>query len=157
SFWLAAASPAFVHSTVIWAHALSAGLGGLAVIAALRVARQGVRSWAGLALGASLALGALVRSEGILLALAVAGVAGILRVRRNGPAAGAAAAALCGGVAAGVLAAEARWRSAITAGQPAVAGFRQTSTSTPFVLGRLAGAWHELVDPALWNQRAVAV
>ena len=69
AFWLAAASPVLANAWIIWAHAPSALAGGLLVLATMRARCS--PSWL-LGVAGAAALGVLLRSEGILWALAVA-------------------------------------------------------------------------------------
>lgn len=144
AFWLAATSPVLANGFVIWAHAPSAALAGLALVAAVRVVRHGPRWGALAALTALLSAGVLLRSEALLLAGAVvAALAWFLRARLGT----ARAAAIAAAVAAPVLAAtwlEGRWISSIMGdgeGGVAIRGDRSS-----FLAGRFKGAWHELVS-----------
>ena len=145
AFWLAAGGPVLVNGFLIWAHAPSAALAGLALAAAARIARRGVTPWAAVAMTAALAGGVLLRSEGLLLAgaLAVALAAvRFLQTRRFTTAA--AVAALAGGPALLVAVAERWWISSIVGDSYAgVAGQGSTSSSS-FLDARLTGAWHIL-------------
>ena len=76
AFWLVAASPAVANGYLLWAHSLSAALGGLAIAAAVRLARRGATPALVAGLAAALAAGALLRSEAVLFALVVAAALG---------------------------------------------------------------------------------
>ena len=42
AFWLAAGGPVLVNGFLVWAHAPSAALAGLALVAAARIVRRGI-------------------------------------------------------------------------------------------------------------------
>lgn len=67
-FWLAAVSPALANAWILWAHAPSAAVGAVLVLAMLRSRQAGL--WLAVAAIAA-ALGVLLRSEGLLWAGAV--------------------------------------------------------------------------------------
>jgi hypothetical protein len=116
AFWLAAGGPVLVNGFIIWAHAPSAALAGLALAAAARIARRGVTPWTALAMTTALAGGVLLRSEGLLLAAGPALLVAVI---------------------------ERWWISSIVGGSYAgVAG--QGSTSSSFLDTRLTAAWHVL-------------
>jgi hypothetical protein len=107
AFWLAAASPALANAWMLWAHAPSAALGALLVLAALRIPRSW--GWLAVAVGAA-AGGVLLRSEGLLWAGAVA-VALLLTARSTRPRLLGLA---VGAAALGAWAVERSWISALT-------------------------------------------
>ncbi len=145
AFWLVAAGPVVANGYLLWAHSLSAALAGAAVALAVRVVRRGPRPLAvagGLAL--ALAAGALLRSEGVLLALVVAVAVAACRVRRDGiPRAGALLLALVGPTGLAVLV-ERWWTAAIVGG--ASGNLQLRANSGPYLEGRITGAWHELFN-----------
>ena len=144
AFWLAAGGPVLVNGFLIWAHAPSAALAGLALAAAARIARRGVTTWAAVAMITALAGGVLLRSEGLLLAGALAvslAAVRFLQTRRLTTAV--AVAALGAGPALLVAVVERWWISSIVGGSYAgVAG--QSGSSSSFLDARLTGAWHVL-------------
>ena len=143
AFWLAAGGPVLVNGFLIWAHAPSAALAGLALAAAARIARRGVTPWAAVAMSAALAGGVLLRSEGLLLAGALAVSLAAVRFAHRRPIAALAVVALAAGPALLVAVVERWWISSIVGGTYGnVAG--QGSTSSSFVDDRLTGAWHVL-------------
>lgn len=78
AFWVAGLAPVAVTATFGWAHAASAAAAGLAVLGAVRLAERDRSQGTGAAVLAvalvavGLALGILVRSEGLLFAVALA-------------------------------------------------------------------------------------
>lgn len=163
AFWLAAASPVLVNGWMLWGHSLSAAFGGLALVAAVRIARRGITAAGAVALGAALAAGVLVRAEGLLFALAVGlglgaavsviGLCSFYPARRGkahkrrgwtGWAGWAAVAPFACAVvpAAAAAAAERAWIHAIAGDVRTISGLR--GAGTPYIAGRLTGAWHEL-------------
>lgn len=76
AFWMVAASPQIVNAYTLWAHTWSAAIAGLAVWAGVRIVRHGPTKWNALGLFAALAAGALLRTEAILLAVALVFVIG---------------------------------------------------------------------------------
>jgi len=142
AFWMAAVSPVLVNSQVVWAHALSAAVAGLALVTGLRAVRQGIRSWAAAGAAGALAAGVLLRSEGVLWAAAVALTVAFVRGRRAGWGSGLAAGALAGPAAAATLA-ERWWVRAIVGGS-GYENLRVRPGPSSFIGGRVSGAWHEL-------------
>jgi hypothetical protein len=142
AFWLVAAGPVLVDGYLIWAHALSAAIGGLCLVAAVRLLRAG-GWWRAAALGIGLAAGALLRSEGLLFAAAVTlAVAGSLLWQHLVRAA-VLTAAVVGGPAAVATVVERLWIRSIVGAAPAPIAVR-SSGSTSYLGGRVGGAWHEL-------------
>lgn len=72
AFWVAASSPVLANAWITWAHAPAAALGGLLLLGVLRARTR--PAWAVAAVVASAAL-VLIRSEGLLWAIAVAAAA----------------------------------------------------------------------------------
>lgn len=146
AFWLAAGGPVLVNGFLIWAHAPSAALAGLALAGGARVLRRGVTPWVAAGTVAAVAGGVLLRSEGLLLAGALAVAFAALRwwqTRRLAPAA--AVGALVAVPALIVAVVERRWISSIVGGTYAgVAG--QSAKGTAFLAGRRSGAWHVLLQ-----------
>ncbi|MDQ4132021.1 MAG: hypothetical protein M3179_02190 [Actinomycetota bacterium] len=148
AFWLAASGPVLVNGYILWAHAPSAALAGLALFGAVRLVkalttghREGLAPClAGVA--GCLAAGVLLRAEGLLfagaltLALAVV-VAGRVGLR---PAALIAGALAAPAVLAAVV--EDRWVQAIVGGAHQSLAVRGETAS--FLAGRFRGAWHDL-------------
>ena len=152
AFWLAAGSPVLVNATVLWGHTLSAAAAGFALWGVLRLRRR-VEPVAVLALAAGVAGGVLLRSEGLLLALALAvGVAWGWRAQWRRGAVVAVAVAALGGAAA---LAEHEWVSSIIGGPFDARGLRQqaagdsvVSEGSSLVAGRVQGLWHVLAGGA---------
>lgn len=154
AFWIAAASPVAVNAYIIWAHAPAAALAGIAAVAALRLKRTGAAGDLA-ALLASLSAGVLLRSEGLLLAgamavaIAAVGIPGrSWRVRFGVPAA-------CLAVTAATAALEDRWiRSIVGQGAAGTRGITGSAASEPgggwldWASGRLRGAWNSLLRGA---------
>jgi hypothetical protein len=141
AFWAAALAPAaLVSSSILWAHAPSAALAGVAVV--LGVDR---RRGLDLALAAAaVAGGVLLRSEGILVGLAIGAVLVGRGARRRDPGELLAAAVI--GAAAGVaLVLERVWQDAILGGPLEAAGVRGESTGRGFLVDRFDGVLHSLV------------
>lgn len=146
AFWLAASGPVLVNGYLIWAHAPSAAVAGLALVGAVGILRKGVVSWAGVGTAAALAVGVLLRSEGVLFAAALAlGLASILILRDRRPLAALAAAGGVIGPALVTTELERRWVSSIV-GQSYRITARQGTVPSSFLEGRRDGAWHELLQ-----------
>jgi len=143
AFWMAAVSPVLVNSQVVWAHASSAAVAGLALVAGLRAIRRGTRSWAAAGAAAALAAGVLLRSEGVLWAAAVALTVAFIRGRRAGSGSGVAALVVLAGPAAAATLAERWWVRAIVGGS-GYENLRVRPGPSSFIGGRISGAWHEL-------------
>ena len=107
AFWVAGLGPLLAAGTMIWAHGLSAAAAGGAVLAALR-ARDRPTAGALVVLGACTAIGALLRTEGTIIAGAIA-VASVLVL--PGARRGLVAAAALGGGLAGYGAQRLLWRA----------------------------------------------
>ncbi len=168
AFWLAASGPVALHAYILWAHALSAAVAGFTLLAAIRLLR-GVRALPLAGLTAGVAAGVLLRSEGLLFALALAG--GLLLVGLRGrpmwhrvgiP-------ALCAAVAVAVTSVEQRWiRSIIgqsagfrgardTVGAPGVDAPASSFGSADWAKGRVEGAFHTLFSGGYEQARSVTV
>src|SRR5207248_1161025 len=94
--------------------------------------------------------GVFLRSEGLLLAVAAAVV--LVAVRAWS------AAVLAGGSGIAAAVVEHRWIAHITGGLSILRGVRETPEATGgYLSGRLGGLWHEVIDPALLDRRAVVV
>ena len=145
AFWLAAGGPVLVSGFLIWAHAPSAALAGLALAAAARIVRRGLTPWAVVAMTSTLAGGVLLRSEGLLVAGAVAvSLATVRFVQTRRLITAVTVGAVTAGPALLVAVVERWWVSSIVGGAYAgVAGQGSTSSSS-FVADRLTGAWHVL-------------
>lgn len=138
AFWFAAASPVLVNAFVLWAHAASALVGGVAVLAAVRLTRHGVRPTALAFVLGAVSAGVWLRSEGLLLAAALAlGLVlarGLLRgLTALGVAASISATALL------TARFEQTWVNHLVGPALPFRGVRQTSGS--LVRGRLEGTW----------------
>lgn len=145
ALWLSVSGPLLVHGGLLWAHAPSAAISGAAVLAGLRLLRGGNRvPVAALALGVAVAGGVLLRSEGLLFALALgAGLAaGAWRQRRARR--GLVAATVCGVAAVAGFLVERAWTSAIVGEAIRNARVRGGQTGQSWLPGRVSGAWHEL-------------
>ena len=153
AFWLAAGSSVAANAYLLWAHALSAAVAGLSLVAAVRVARTGLRSWATPALAAGLGAGVLLRSEGLLFAGAVALVLGWLRLRQSGTASALAAATAAGAPAVVAAALEQRWIRSVVGGPVQGLSLRE-GDATSYLGGRVQGVWHELLQGAYEDRRA---
>lgn len=144
AFWLAASGPVLVNGFIIWAHAPSAALAGLALVGAGRIVDNGFTRWTATGVGAAVVGGVLLRSEGLLFAAALAAALGAVRLRRAGPVHGVGAFAMVAVPALVATVVERRWIGDIM-GAPyeKVAG---QDGSSPLFGGRAAGAWHELLQ-----------
>lgn len=147
AFLSVVATPVLANGLMIWAHATSTALAGLAVLAALRVLTHGVerRAWIVVLIGA-LGGGVLLRSEGLLFAGALCST--MLAVGLWGGVAHRAtvvAGAIAGG--AGALAAklvERAWTSSIL-GEHVTANVQSRAGGSS---SWLSGRWHGLVTSA---------
>ena len=139
ALWLVGvASPLFFDGYVIHAHTLAAALAGLAALSALRAVDED-RWW--LAAGTAVAaLGvALLRSEGVLYALALGGAIGVLGLRRRSNrvvSLGLVTAAT--GAAAFLL--DRAWSAAVAGGGQTVATESFATTEPGFLSGRVSSA-----------------
>ncbi len=152
AFWLAAASPVLVNGYLIWAHAPSAALAGLALVAAVRIAREGPSPRRLAALAALLAAGALLRSESLLFAGAVVAALGWSVLRRHGWARAALTAGSVSGSVVVAALAEERWIASITGGRTSTVAVRGGGGS--YLAGRVSGAWHELAGSSAFGDAA---
>ena len=147
AFWAAAASPVAVNGYLLWAHTTSAAVAGAALVLAARIVRKGPSPWSTAGLAAALVAGVLLRSEGLLLAGAVAlavagaGLRGSHPLARRAARAGATFALLAGAALVAALA-ERAWVRALIGGT----GYENLEARGGVVspLARLAGAWHVL-------------
>ncbi|MGH9225191.1 MAG: hypothetical protein ACRD2W_15735 [Acidimicrobiales bacterium] len=156
AFWLAAASPVLVNGYLIWAHALSAAVAGFCLVAAVRVARRGLRGWPPVALAAGLVAGVLLRSEGLLFAAALVAALAWTQLRRLGVVPGAVTAAAMGVPALTAHLLEQCWAQSIVGTRSPGIGVRG-SRDSGYVVGRINGAWHELGQADYGNARAAAL
>lgn len=149
AFWIGAASPVLANAWVIWAHAPSAALGALVVLGAQRCERD--PRW--ILLGAAGAAGGvLLRSEGLLWAVAVALALIVVGATARARWAG----ALFGASAVGALVLERSWTASILAA-PArtgstVAAPLASRSSGASIGDRLSGLRIALIDGALGSQ-----
>jgi hypothetical protein len=147
-----AAGPLIVSGIVVWAHAPSAALAGVALVGAARVVRRGLTAGSAALTVAAVVGGVLLRSEGVLFAAALAVGLAVVLLKPSGPARALAVGALVAVPAALVSLAEKAWVDSIVVGSLAGEAVRGDG-STSFVQGRISGAWHELfrahyVDPS---------
>lgn len=154
AFWLAAGGPVLVNGFVIWAHAPSAAVAGFAMLGAARAVRWRFTPLAAAGMTAALALGVLLRSEGLLFAGALAvAVAGVRLHRTRRPVAAIATIGLLLGSAILVSMLERLWISSILGGPyGGVAGAGAPSSS--FWGDRLGAAWHVLLQGSYVDPRA---
>ena len=152
AFWVGAAGPVAVNAYLVWGHALSAAVGGLAVVAAVRFLRRGPSAATCAWLAASLVAGALLRSEGLLFAVAVGIGLAVAVARSRGAVRGAVAGAVAVVPVGAAVAIETAWqRGLFGAGYSQVTGRRSAES---FLAGRVRGAWHELLAGAVGDQTA---
>lgn len=145
AFWLAAGGPVLVNGFLIWAHAPSAALAGLALAAGARIAQRGVTRWTAVALVSTVAAGAFLRSEGVLLAGALTvSLAAVQFVRTRRPVDAIATFALVAVPGLVVAVVERWWISSIVGGRYAGVAGQGSATSSSFLEGRVRGAWHVL-------------
>ena len=140
AFWLLATGPVLAHGFLLWAHAPFAAVSGFALVLALQVARGRGGRFAVLGCGALLALGLLLRSEGVFLAaatgLVVAGEVG----RRAGARTGLFVLVGLGLPSAVALYVERAWVSSILGASVAAPASPATSGSSSYLAGRASGA-----------------
>ncbi|WP_426573134.1 hypothetical protein [Aquihabitans sp. McL0605] len=149
AFWLAAAAPVVVTFTVGWAHAAAAAAAGLAVLGAVRLVRRGASAATLALLAAGIAAGILLRTEGVLVAaaVAVAIVVGGLKAGRTWWWSGGWAVAVAA-LATGVVRAEAAWVRSITGAGVSTFHVRtdQNDVAYSFLEARTQGAIRSLID-----------
>jgi hypothetical protein len=148
AFWIVALGPLLIHGQVLWAHAASAALGGLTALAVVDIQRHGPSRGRGFALGIALAGGALLRSEGLLLAAVVLGVLTVdhwWRPPESRPPAAKATIVLAGGVVGVAVVVEHWWRTSIAPGAASTIGGRRGDLG--WWDGRVAGALTDLLQP----------
>lgn len=141
AFWLAAVSPAVVvNSSVLWAHTASAAAAGVAVVLAVARRRRADLPLAALAV----ALGVLLRSEGVLLAGALALVLVVHGLRRRQT-----PDVVAGGVvavaAALAVVVERAWQRAILDSPIDAIGVRGEPSGRGYLADRLDGTLHVLI------------
>jgi hypothetical protein len=144
AFWVAAAGPVLVNGMLLWAHAPSAALAGLALVAAVRIARRGMRPLVTLGAVAALVAGVLLRSEGLLFAGALAAAVALMRFRAAGARPAVAALVALGGPSLVAALAERLWIRSIVGRTVEDLVVRGGAGSTPYLQGRFAGAFHSL-------------
>ncbi|MGH3117602.1 MAG: hypothetical protein ACRDQ2_10945 [Gaiellales bacterium] len=150
AFWIAAAGPVVVNAYAIWAHAPSAAVAGLTAYAAIRALRAGISAPRLVGLCAGVALGVLLRTEGLLFAAAVTatlGALGGIRLLTRAPDAlrSILLAAVTGTTGLLVNALEHRWVVSII--DHSVTNDYVRGDALPYLDGRLQGAKH-----VLWNE-----
>ncbi len=148
AFWLAAAGPALANGYLLWAHTLSAAVAGLTLAAAVRIVRRGPNVARAAAVAAGLASGVLLRSEGLLFAVAVA--LGLCLWSKRASLLIVAAPALAAAFA------ERAWVHRITGGAYDSLQARSTS-GKGYLQGRISGAWHDLLQGPTLALVAMAV
>lgn len=141
AFWLAAGAPVLANGWMLWAHAPSAAVSGFALLAVLATVRRPTWSLA-IAGGGALALGVLLRSEGLIFAGACAGAVLAMRWRERRTPVVILAALAPAVVGLGAKVAERAWTAAITGGTPE----EPARATGDFLAGRLQGAWHEVAQ-----------
>ena len=147
AFWVAAGSPVLVNGTLLWAHAPSAAAAGFALVAGARIARRALTPSTAALAATALAVGVLLRSEGLLFAGALAVAVAFLRFRAAGARAATAALAVLAGPAALAAVAERAWVRSIVGHAVDDLTVRQGQAApTSFLGGRLAGAFHSLLQ-----------
>ena len=150
AFWLAALGPVIVNAYAVWAHALSAAVAGLTVYVAVRAFRDGITAGRVFCLTLGVTTGVLLRSEGLLLAAALAavlGTVGAIRFVGRNPRA-LPAVMLAGLIAVAGLGAnrlEGRWVSSF-AGHATAKSDYVSGGDTPYLAGKIEGATHVLAD-----------
>lgn len=145
AFWLAAGGPVLVNGFLIWAHAPSAALAGLALAAGARIARQGVTRWPAIGLVSAVVAGVFLRSEGLLLAGALAvSLAGVRFVQTRRPGGAVTAFALVAVPALAAAVVERWWISSIVGGRYGAVAGQDSGASSSFLDARVRGAWHVL-------------
>jgi hypothetical protein len=145
AFWMAATGPVVVNGFLIWAHAPSAALAGLALVGAVKIARRGFSPLATVGVSTALVAGVLLRSEALLFALGLAAALAWARLRRaTGLRRLVPLLLAVPPVIAALL--EHAWIGAIIGEGLEAAGIRRGRV--PFLQGRLSGLVHELLGPA---------
>jgi hypothetical protein len=143
AFWLAAGSPVLVNGFAIWAHAPSAALAGLALVAAARILRRGPTVGPVAGAAAALVGGVLLRSESLLFAGALALAVAVVCRRGVGWTRAVGVFGLLAVPAGVATMLERRWVEGIVGGPTQPLAVRQTGSSS-YLDGRARGAWHEL-------------
>lgn len=149
AFWLTGCAPVVVTFAVGWAHAAAAAAAGVAVLGTVRVVARGARAAPVAFVAVGVVAGVLFRTEGILVAVALAG-AGAVGGYRAGRSwrwsLGWAAAVV--GVMAATVRLEARWVRSITGGEtsPFVARTNGGRAGAGFLENRFLGAVRSLIE-----------
>ena len=167
AFWITASGPLVFHVSIIWAHAMAAGFGGLAVLGAVMV-RQRRSSWMGhLALASGVVGVSLVRSEGLLFSVCLLAAVGLDALLRPGvDDAGLRSSSIVGRAVTGVVSTvpafvalviawflEQRWVASIVGTAGSSLEIRSTEVHYSFLDGRLHGLWRSTLagsDVAAW-------
>lgn len=149
AFWLVALSPLLVDAYILWAHAPATGAAGIALLGALRLQRRGWSIIDVACAAGGLAVAIVLRSEGLLLAGAVLAVTGVVVLRRRGVRAAVLTTAPIAAAALFAWKSEQWWIHRIAGrGRQGSLTVRDGATAPQsYVGGRLAGAWHSLLDP----------
>ena len=154
AFWLCASSPVLVNGWILWGHALMTAVAGLGVAGALAWHRRGSERSSGWLAVAAVALAgvvaALLRSDGLVVAMALAGavVAAQWSTRRLPSIV--AGASVVGATAIAVVV-QRMWVESITGGSRSLLTDRTGGES--YLAGRLDGLWHSLLEPAFLPTR----
>ena len=144
-FWIVATSPVLADGLMLWAHAPSTAAAGVVVLAAVTIAAGRARWWWWVALGVAAGGGVLLRSEGLLVAAAVAGGLGLVGIARHQArlvVAGVATAA----AGLGALALEWLWTTSVTSTAANTVSTR--AGDEDWIRSRLDGAWTVLLRGA---------
>jgi len=159
AFWLTALAPVVVTVVIGWAHAAAAAAAAIALLGAQRWTRHGGAGWVAVMVG-GVAGGILLRTEGVLVAVAVAiaVVVGGRRAGRSWPwSVGWGAVVVAVGVL--IVKAEALWIRSITGGISTTfqARTNRDDVTSGFADARFVGAVRSLIDATGAVPRAVLV
>jgi hypothetical protein len=149
AFWIAGLAPVAVTASIGWAHAATTAAAGFAVLGAVRLVRHGVRPGPVALLVGGLSAGVLFRTEGVLVAAAVAGAL-FVAARTEGRPLRWGAAASGGVLVLGVLVSKAEgvWVKAITgAGSTTFNPRSGKGDADGFVQARFTGLWRSTFEP----------
>ncbi len=154
AFWITVSSPLLPNGYMLWAHAPETALAGIAALAVV-VLLDEERStwWWTLALVAAATGGAAIRSEGVLYAVALGGVLGLVGLVRRSRRLVISAVLAGAAAAAAVLADEALY-SSIVGGGPGHQGIESRDRGGAWLDGRLNGTGRVLIEGALDSRPA---
>ncbi|MEY2570816.1 MAG: hypothetical protein QOE63_1166, partial [Acidimicrobiaceae bacterium] len=147
-FWLVALGPPLINAGFVWAHALSAALGGLAVLGMVGLMRDRSLRWAAPALAVGCVGGVLVRTEGALLVITVM-VALLVTLARRRELGRVALVGAIGVASVGAALAQRAWASHLEEGA-VVAAARPTDGGG----GRFNGIVHDVLLTSFFEDRA---